>query len=118
MDGRLSMERSSKTNLQVICIGILPKCETNLFSFSFPCDNRESNCFMVPSKAEAKNVERNQNRQEPVKVTESDENETVAFANGHTNGQTTTNGTTNGTSTTNGSNPNESQNKPNEETNK
>lgn len=92
--------------------------------------DRESNCFMVPSKAEAKNVERNQNRKEPIQVTESDDNETVTYidanaandangANGHTNGQTTvSNGTTNGTSTTNGNNSTDSQHEQNDETTK
>lgn len=119
MDGRLSMERSSKTNLQVIYIilGPLPNARLILF-FSFPPCDRESNCFMVPSKAETKNAERNSNRKEPIQVTESDENETVAFAetNGHTNGATDSNGTTNGT--TNGSNPNDSPSQQNEEAHK
>lgn len=85
---------------------------------------------MVPSKAEAKNAERNENRKEPIQVTESDENETVTYVdangandsngsngeNGHTNGQTVSNGTANGTSNTNGSNSNDSQHKQNDET--
>lgn len=73
---------------------------------------------MVPSKGEAKNVERISHRKEPIQVTESDENETVAFdakdTNGHADGQTVSNGTNN----THGTNPNESQNKQNDETKK
>lgn len=73
---------------------------------------------MVPSRAETKNAERNHNRKEPIQVTESDENETVAFCgtNGHTNGETVSNGTSNGT--TNGNNPNESPSQQNGEANK
>lgn len=94
------------------------KCKTNFVSLLLSSGDRESNCFMVPSKAEAKLVERIQTRKEPIQVTESDENSTVAYeeTNGNSNIQTASNETTNGTS--NDSHTNGIQNKQNEETNK
>jgi len=42
---------------------------------------RESNCFMVPSKAEERLLERMLHRKEPICVTESEDNITTTYEN-------------------------------------
>lgn len=119
MGWRLWLEWSCQTNLQVICISVSflieQKINFSLFfspALFFVCApaiasvvcHRESNCFMVPSKIEAKYGDKIHQMKEVIVVTESDENTTDTFVEANGNGHA--NGDTNGTSNTNASNGN------------